>query len=62
MNGFLALVTAAGGVYLLYLSTSVRWADFGPLCVRGLGCADAYALGLGVVALVLAAAIAWWLE
>lgn len=62
MKAFIVLMFAAGGAYLLYLSTSVRWADFGPICLREFGCADAFAVGLGALLLAGAAAAAWWME
>jgi hypothetical protein len=51
---FLVLLLLGIGGYLLYLSASVRWATFPPLCVSGLGCFDGYALGGAFITLVLA--------
>jgi hypothetical protein len=51
---FVVLLLLGIGGYLLYLSTSVRWANFPPLCVSGVGCLDGYALAGGAVSLVLA--------
>jgi hypothetical protein len=49
----LLLLLGIGG-YLLYLSTSVRWATFPRVCVSSIGCFDGYALAGGLVAIVLA--------
>jgi hypothetical protein len=54
VKAFIVLLLLGIGGYLLYLSTSVRWTNFAPICVAKTTCFDGYALAGGVVAIALA--------
>jgi hypothetical protein len=62
LKAFVVLLLFGAGAYLLYVSTSVRWAPFPPICTSGLGCFDGYAIAGGAVALVLALVAATQME